>query len=251
MDKDNKRILMSLDISTTTIGCCLLLDDGTDYGKIIELTHVKPKVSKKIKGIESLFLKAKIFNEQFLQKWKDLKIDNIIIEEPLLRSNNVNTVGTLLRFNGILSKDCYDTFGIVPEYISSYDARKYAFPELMSVRKFGKDDKAYDSKKIINSVNKTQFVLFGEYLWDCDKKLILQDKVSKIYPNIEWVYDKKGNLRIENFDATDSLVAVLGWLNKEKYGEPIFNVSNIKIDEKKIDFKVNFWNREIDKTIYF
>jgi hypothetical protein len=62
----------------------------------------------------------------------------VVIEEPLLQSNNVNTVATLLRFNGMISKSVFDTLGVVPDFISSYDARKYSFPELMSVRKFKK-----------------------------------------------------------------------------------------------------------------
>ena len=48
--EDNKNIIMGLDISTTCIGICLMeYNDSTPYGKILELTHVNPKVSKKIK----------------------------------------------------------------------------------------------------------------------------------------------------------------------------------------------------------
>ena len=43
---------MGLDISTTCIGICLMeYNDSTPYGKILELTHVNPKVSKKINSI--------------------------------------------------------------------------------------------------------------------------------------------------------------------------------------------------------
>ena len=138
MDQNGNKIALGLDVSTTTIGICLLLEDDSDYGKIIELTHIAPKVSSKIKGIEQLFLKKKIF-EEFIKKYKNFNIDTVVIEEPLLRSNNANTVSTLLRFNGMISECVYNTWGIVPEYISSYDARKYAFPELMTVRKYGKN----------------------------------------------------------------------------------------------------------------
>ena len=58
--ENKKSILLGLDVSTQCIGITLLLDDGSDYGKIIELTHINPKVSSKIKGIEQLFLKKKI-----------------------------------------------------------------------------------------------------------------------------------------------------------------------------------------------
>ena len=67
MDKNGNKILMGLDVSTQCIGITILLDDGSDYGKIIELTHISPKVSSKIKGIEQLFLKKRIFDE-FISK---------------------------------------------------------------------------------------------------------------------------------------------------------------------------------------
>ena len=89
--KDGKQVLMGLDVSTACIGISIIIDDGSQYGKIVELTHINPKVSSKIKGIEQLFLKKKIFQE-FLIKYKDFGIDEVIIEEPLMRSNNIFTV---------------------------------------------------------------------------------------------------------------------------------------------------------------
>ena len=66
------KIVMGLDISTTCIGVCILEDDGSEYGKVLELTHISPKVPRKIKGIKSLFLKKQIFKDEFLTKWKNL-----------------------------------------------------------------------------------------------------------------------------------------------------------------------------------
>jgi hypothetical protein len=68
--------------------------------------------------------------EEFIEKYKDIGIDHVIIEEPLISSNNSITVSTLLRFNGMISDCIYNVLGIVPDYISSYDARKYSFPDL-------------------------------------------------------------------------------------------------------------------------
>jgi hypothetical protein len=51
MDSNNSKISLGLDVSTQCIGVCLLLDDGSDYGKIIELTHINPKIPKSVKGI--------------------------------------------------------------------------------------------------------------------------------------------------------------------------------------------------------
>ena len=252
--RNNNRIILGLDISTTTIGVCLLEDDGSEYGKIIELTHINPKVSSKIKGIEQLFLKKKIF-EEFLVKYKDFGIDNVIIEEPLLRSNNVNTVSTLLRFNGMVSDSVYNMLGIVPQYISSYDAREYSFPELMSVRKYGKDEKQYDFKKIYNEIKKCKLVLFGGYPWTIDKKTVMQGKVAEIFPDIEWLYDKKGELKKENFDACDAYVALLGWLNKQRYGElsfssDIIGESNDGKGTYEVVYKVKYWDKEEERKTY-
>lgn len=244
MKEDNKpNLVMGLDISTTCIGVCVLEDDGSEYGKILELTHVNPKIPNRFKGIESLFIKKKIFNNEFLRKWKDVGIKRVIIESPLLRSNNVNTVGTLLQFNGMISDCIYNVLKIVPEYISSYDARKYSFPEFMSIRKFGKDGKSYEKNKIINSIKNKQFVLFGSFPWDIEKKTLIHSKVSEIFPDINWLYDTNGELKKENFDACDAYVACIGFLKKEKYGEPNFEVSNIEITDKEIDYDIKYWNK--------
>lgn len=257
MDKEGRRIVLGLDVSTKTIGVTLLLDDGSDYGKIIELTHISPKVSSKIKGIEQLFIKKRIF-EDFIKKFKDIGIDEAVIEEPLLRSNNINTCGTLLRFNGMISDCIYNILGIVPEYISSYDARKYSFPELMAIRKYGKDGKQYDFKKIINEIQNNKYVLFGSYSWEVDKKSVIHSKVSEIFPEIEWVYDKNGELKKENHDASDSYVACLGYINMKRYGEIDFKTASINIEhigEEKceqsiINYDVEYWNKKEHRTTY-
>ena len=90
MDKNGNRIAIGLDVSTQTIGVCVLLEDGSENGKIIELTHVSPKASKKMDGIEQLFVKKRVFGK-FIEKYKDLGVDDVIIEEPLLRSKTYHT----------------------------------------------------------------------------------------------------------------------------------------------------------------
>ena len=242
-------IILGLDISTTCIGVCLLLDDGSPYGKILELTHVNPKVPKKIDKAQSLFLKTEIFEEEFLTKYKNYGITKCVIEAPLLGSNNTNTVSTLLQFNGMISLSVFKILGIVPNYISSYEARKYAFPDLMAVRKFGKEEQPYNADKIRTNIKKSKLVLFGSYPWSIDKKSVLQEKVADIFPQIQWLYDKKGELRQENYDSTDAFVALLGQMNKERYGELIFKTSDIiekKRTKGKIEFsyKVKYWDKE-------
>ena len=208
---ESKKIILGLDVSTTTIGICLMLHDDKE-DKILKLTHIAPKISSKVKGLEALFLKNEIFENEFLEKYKDTGITDVIIEEPLLKSNNVYTVATLIMFNGMVCQSVYKTIGIIPKRISSHDARKFAFPELVAIRKFDKKGNPYSDKEI--KTHKP--VLFGGYAWDIDKKQVILDKVSEKYPDIDWIYNAKGELKKENFDSSDAVCCVLGYIGMEK-----------------------------------
>ena len=210
--------LLALDVSTSCIGISLFEDLGTS-GKLILLTHVSPKVKPQPSSkTEELFRKVELFEKEFLLKpnellgvkLKDLNITRVVIEEPLLQSNNVYTIATLLRFNGMISKSVYDTLGVVPDFISSYDARKYAFPELMAVRRFKKDGTPLAEKQIA----KNQPVLFGAHSFDVDKKMVIWNLVSDLEPQIIWFYDKKQKLTKETFDTSDAYACGIGYMNK-------------------------------------
>ncbi len=116
----------------------------------------------------------------------------------LLNSNNVYTIQTLLRFNTLITKQIYDVLGIVPDYISTYNSRKFAFPELVQ-----KNDK-------------NKMVLFGGYSKDCDKKQIIWDLVSRREPQITWLYNKKNLIKKECYDMSDAYTCVLGKMNELK-----------------------------------
>jgi len=106
MEKINhtNNFVLGLDISTKTIGIALFEDFG-NKGTLRLLHHVTPVVKPKPQSkMQELFEKVTIFEDEFLKKYKDIGITKVVIEEPLLRSNNVNTVATLLRFNGIISR---------------------------------------------------------------------------------------------------------------------------------------------------
>ena len=201
--------ILALDVSTSTIGIALFEDLG-NKGKLKLLHHVSPKVKPQPENkMEELFKKVEIFEKEFLTNYADFGITKVIIEEPLLQSNNVYTIATLLRFNGMISKSVYDTIGVVPEFISSYDARKYAFPELMEVRKIKKDGTPLPEKQIA----KNQPVLFGAYDFDIDKKYVLWEKVAELEPQVTWFYDKKNKLKKETFDTSDAYVCGIGYMN--------------------------------------
>lgn len=211
MDK-NKKYILGLDLSTTTCGIALFEDLG-DTGTLKVLEHISPKIKGKYPNMEKIFMKANLFYDAFMGKYSDYNVTKIIIEEPLLNSNNRNTVATLLRYNGILSHLFYVKYNVCPEYISSYDSRKFAFPELM-----GKKDHDSKGKKLTDAAfAKKEPTLFGAYPKDVDKKEVIWSKVNELEPNIEWFYDKKGKLAKESFDASDAACCVLGFMNKEGY----------------------------------
>ncbi len=134
-DLKNSPKVLGLDISTKTIGWTLF---DIKSQELLELTHfspiIKPKVDDKI---QELLLKVVAFEEK-LQGYKNLGITKVVIEEPLLNSNNVWTVGTLLRYNSMITKSIYDILGIVPSYISTYNSRKFAWPDLVQQNDKGK-----------------------------------------------------------------------------------------------------------------
>lgn len=253
--RDNMpRRVLSLDISTACIGISLICDNGTDVPEILEITHVSPKVSSKIKGIEALILRKNIFENEYLLPRKNIGITDVVIEEPLLSSNNVNTVATLLRFNGMISEAVYRILGIVPEFISSYNARMYSFPHLVSIRKFNKRGDEYPISHIRKDLKDNHLVLFGSYPFDIDKKNVMMNAIKDVYPDIPWVLDKNGELRKENYDMCDSLVCALAYANITKKGEekPIVVsswVEKLPNGGYEIEYTTQIWGQEYDKKL--
>jgi hypothetical protein len=188
----NSPKILGLDVSTKTIGWALFDMSSRD---LLELTHISPRPKPVPDNkLEEMLLKSSLFRKK-LEEYKSLGIVKCIIEEPLLNSNNAYTIGTLLRYNTLISKEVYDVLGIVPEYVSTYESRKRAFPELVQKNEKGK------------------FVLFGGYPKDCDKKQIVWELVAKREPQIQWMYTRNNTLKKENFDMSDSYTVVLSYLN--------------------------------------
>ena len=250
------RIILGLDISTACIGVCIVKDNGGDRPEILYLSHKTPKISRKIKGIEALFLRKQIFEEEFI---KDIaqkyEITDVVIEEPLLSSNNVNTVATLLRFNGMISESIYRLIGVVPNFISSYDARMYSFPELVSIRKYNKKGEPYPLKHIMDAIKKDNIVLFGAYPFDVDKKTVMMNMVNEMYVDnsISWLLGKNGELKKENYDACDSLICALAYININHYGieKPViydFKKEDVE-NEVIITYTTKIWNKFFKKTL--
>ena len=148
-DLKNSPKVLGLDISTKTIGWSLFDIQTKD---LLELTHFSPVIKPKPEDkIEELILKVRAFEEK-IEGYRNLGITKVVIEEPLLNSNNIWTVGTLLRYNSMITKSIYDILGIVPCFISTYNSRKCAWPDLVQENDKGKK------------------VLFGGLPKDIDKK---------------------------------------------------------------------------------
>ena len=191
--KESPKVL-GLDVSTKTIGCALF---DIQTKELLELTHISPVPKPKVEDkIEELILKSEIFKNKLLE-YQNMGITKVVIEEPLLNSNNIRTIAVLLRFNTLVTKQIFDTLGLVPVFISTYNSRKFAFPEL--VRENGKGKR----------------VLFGGYEKGCDKKQIIFDLVAKKEPQIQWLYTRNNTLKKENFDQTDAYACVLGYMRQE------------------------------------
>jgi len=243
-----KKIVLGLDVSTSCIGISIVGVTDNDEFVPVKVTHLRLKVSSKLKDTEALFVKSKMFRDE-LETFKEYSITDVVIEEPLVSSNNQMTVATLLRFNGMIAQSVYDCLGIVPEFISSYDARKYTMPSLLAVRRYNKKGEEYPAKKIMDAIRKDELVLFGDYPFDCAKKYILWNFISEKFPSINWVYDKKNELKAENFDASDSLVCVMGYINSLKYKEETPTIIESSHEDGVIKYTVSFCGERFAKRI--
>ena len=125
--KESPKVL-GLDVSTKTIGCALF---DIQTKELLELTHISPVPKPKVEDkIEELILKSEIFKNKLIE-YQGMGITKVVIEEPLLNSNNIRTIAVLLRFNTLVTKQIFDTLGLIPVFISTYNSRKFAFPELV------------------------------------------------------------------------------------------------------------------------
>jgi len=185
--------VLGLDISTKTIGWALF---DIQKKELLELTHFSPKVKPKREDkIEEMLVKADQFHDKLID-YKNVGITKIIIEEPLINSNNIRTVATLMRYNSFITRTIYNVLGIIPSFISTYNSRKFAFPELVAENIKGRK------------------VLFGKYEVGCDKKHIIWQKVSNKEPHLTWAYTRNNTLKKENFDMCDAYTCVLGHMNQ-------------------------------------
>lgn len=196
------KFYIGLDVSTSNCGISLWDSDGV----LKELKHIKLDVESTIPEEDRYIYKAEIFKDYFI-KYKqyiydqyDGVVDGVFIEKPLNGVvKNAHTVALLLGFNGIVCYIAYQIFNVPPLLISVHQSRKIFLPEFVTKKgtlSFPKGWKSYEKKM---------------YIWE---------KVSKIYPDIKWIYKKDGvTPKDENFDMSDSVAVgysslkILGIIN--------------------------------------
>ena len=75
--------------------------------------------------------------------------------------------------------------------------------------------------------------------------------VNETYPDIEWIKNTKGELKKENYDACDSLICALAYVNVNHYGVEKPTITNFTIknenNETIINYETKIWNKTYKK----
>ena len=74
-------------------------------------------------------------------------------------------------------------------------------------------------KSYLPLVKRVVHRLSGRLPKDVDKKKLIWDKVNKREPQINWLLDKKGQLKKENFDMSDSYTVMLAFAHMKEIFE--------------------------------
>ena len=196
-----KGIYISLDISTSCIGVSVF----DERGELLDLTHLRLEADRDVLVDYRYIPKANHFRE-FITKYRANNIHGVFIEEPLSNTNQKtsrDTTNKLLRFNGICCYIIHQELCVVPELISVYDVRFALCPEL-------RDYNVKEGKWVLQSGNKKKKT--GMYTDATDAKMYIFKKISKLYPDVKWVYDKKGLLHKYSLDMSDALAVGLAKL---------------------------------------
>jgi hypothetical protein len=170
-------VLLSLDISTSCIGISLFVDS-----KLLKIEFLN------LKNIKGFNQKVDSFVSYVKDNYADVSIDVVVIELPTRNfrqgsSNNYTTM-LLVAFNHAISYICRDIFNAELAYYSCDRARKLAWPN-------------FDFSNIE------------------DKKLAVHTLVANAEPQIEWFFNKKDKLMIQNFDMTDAYTIGLAYFNDD------------------------------------
>ena len=101
----------------------------------------------------------------------------------------------------------------------------------------------------------SSIVLFGSYPFDIDKKTVMMNMVNEMYSDnpIEWVLNKNNELKKENYDACDSLICTLAYININHNGldKPVITKYSKKETNETVEYSytTKVWDREYDKIL--
>lgn len=194
----DKKYILSLDVSTSSIGISLFEDLGEE-GKLILLTHFEPK-TKVDTQLERLKDKADLCVDKIKEDFKDYNIVKVVVEKPLLNSKNQKTAQVLAMFNEYLTNQIGKTLGLEIDFISVHQARVNALPELL-----GSNGKYMsDFPKEISGFKKSKW-----------SKFLIMYLISQRFPKITWLLNRNLMVNKKNFDRADSIVAGLGFMIKQ------------------------------------
>lgn len=131
--------LLGLDISTTFIGACVL-DASAPLAAPLVLDHIEFKKH----DADTMWTKADHVRDVLTGWCTDQRfsgIEHVFIEDAAKRfspgMSSAETIGTLLRFNGLTSFLVHDIFSIDPEYIAVGQARKLCGLKMQQKAKAG------------------------------------------------------------------------------------------------------------------
>jgi hypothetical protein len=162
------RIILGLDISTSTIGMCGM---DMEYGlKFLSYVSLKKQ--------NGLFIKADAFKDELI-KYEGM-VSNVAIEEPLVMYkegfSRAQILSKLSQFNGMCSMLAYFIYKSEPVYYNVSTARKMSFPDM----------------KFPKGIN---------------RKEVVQARVAQEYPEVDWpLKPKAGVLKDECFDMADAVI---------------------------------------------
>jgi hypothetical protein len=211
---ENEKFILGLDVSTSTVGICLFRVDG----KLVELNHVSPIVKdENISKQDLLLYKCNLVVNFLVENYPPENIVEIILETPLISSQQTDTAAMLNYFGGIVYATLRQFYKEKISYITVDEARRFGLPELVG----GK------SKSLFGVFNgRLERKIISDY-----KKMIVLSLVAQRYPAIVWLLNNNMAVDKKNFDRADSIVVVLG----EKQRNSIWP-SNPKDIEQTIEF---------------
>jgi hypothetical protein len=237
---ENEKFILGLDVSTSTVGICLFNEDG----KLMELNHVSPILKNEELSKQDILLDKCLLVINFLvSNYVPENISEIILETPLISSQQTDTAAMLNYFGGIVYASLRQHYKCKITYITVDEARRFGLPELVG----GK------SKSLFGVLNgRLERKIISDY-----KKMIVLSLVAQRYPDIVWLLNNNMTIDKKNFDRADSIVVVLGakqkdstWPSTQQDIEQVIEFINKNIEYEKFCKTLSGNKEEKDKQKY-